>query len=129
MNDTERMRILELLEQGKITAAEAADLLSALDQRGRERDRRERGRVGFSESPPPRPHAFRVRVTDTAGRRHADFSIPIGMVGLGIGLGRRFRMGGGPPIDVIREAIRTGRRGTIFDVSGNDGERVEIIIE
>ena len=29
-NDAERLRILELLEQGKITAPEASDLLAAL---------------------------------------------------------------------------------------------------
>lgn len=126
MNDAERMRILELLEQGKITAAEAAELLSALDERGRER--RDRGR-GYTDAPPHRAHTFRVRVTDASGRRHADFSIPIGMVGFGLGLGKKFRMADNPHFAAVREALRSGRRGTIFDVSGSDGERVEIIIE
>lgn len=131
MNEAERMRILELLEQGKITAAEAAELLSALEDRGR--DRRERGRWsgwGPSEPPPGAPRRFRLRVTDTrTGREHANFTLPLGMLGIGIGIGRKFRMPGNQHMDMIMEAVRAGKRGTIFDISGGDGERVEISIE
>ena len=128
MNEAERMRILEMLEQGKITASEAADLLSALEDRGR--DRRDRGRWGASEPPPSSARRFRLRVTDTrSGREHANFTFPLGMLGMGIGIGKKFRMPGNQHMDVIMDAVRQGKRGTIFDVSGGDGERVEIIIE
>src|SRR5690349_3753991 len=93
----ERLRVLELLEQGQITAAEAAELLRALgdeddegderngrgrrhrrDERERERDRFEGGRRGL-------PRWFRVRVTDTrTGRMWANVSIPYGMVNSGL---------------------------------------------
>jgi hypothetical protein len=130
MNDAERMRILELLEQGKITSAEAAELLSALDDQPRESPRRERRGWGFAETPPGGARWFRVRVTDPhSGRTRANVTIPIGMVGMGIGLTRKFKMHGHPQIDAILEAVRAGRRGTVFDVLGGDGERVEIIIE
>lgn len=137
MNDAERMRILELLEQGKITAAEAADLLSALDERPREggqgeRSRpRERHRWRDAEFPADRPRWFRVRVTDAVtGRTRTNVSVPLGMVGFGLGFAHRFKVPGGSQVDAIVEAIRAGRRGTVFDVSSDDsGERVEIIIE
>jgi hypothetical protein len=32
-------------------------------------------------------------------------------------------------VDDLFEAVRTGRRGTIFDVSNEGGERVEILID
>jgi hypothetical protein len=129
MNDAERMRILEMLEQGKITAQEASELISALDERPRD-GRRERGRWGAGEPPPDRPRWFRVRVTDqVTGRARANVTIPIGMVGFGLGFAHRFKMPGHGHIDDILEAVRSGRRGTVFDVSGGEGERVEIIIE
>ncbi len=133
----ERLRVLELLEQGKITAAEAAELLRALgdeedgrDRRDRrdERDRADNGRHG-------RPRWFRVRVTDTTtGRMWANVSIPYGMVNSGL----RFAPGNFPfgraglplQMDDLLSALRSGRRGTIYDVKDSaKGQRIEIIVE
>src|ERR671930_73750 len=114
--EAERLRILQLLEQQKITAAEAADLLAALGQRGEAR-RRERQRWLAEELAPPSDRArwFRVRVTDQrTGRTRTNVSVPIGMVGFGLGFARRFRS---PVMDEVVEAVRSGRRGTIFDVA------------
>ena len=73
----ERLRVLQLLEEGKISAAEAADLLTALRQ-----------------PPPPAGRArwFRVRVTDQrSGRTRTNVSVPIGMLGFGLGFARRLQ--------------------------------------
>jgi hypothetical protein len=131
--DAERLRILQLLEQQKITAAEAAELLAALGERGGEGRRRERHRWLAEELAPPSDRArwFRVRVTDQrTGRTRTNVSVPIGMVGFGLGFARRFRnIPGVGAVDDLFEAVRTGRRGTIFDVSNEGGERVEILID
>src|SRR5919202_687715 len=132
--DNERLRILELLEQHKITATEAAELLAALGTRGRDgRRRTERGRWLAEELGPPSDRArwFRVRVTDQrTGRLRTNVSVPIGMVGFGLGFARRFRnIPGVNTVDEMFEAVRAGRRGTIFDVSNEGGERVEILID
>src|SRR5688572_29501078 len=103
MNESERIKVLELLEQGKITAAEAAELLNALGAASGERGpgragsdggRRERGRWerrggwggawswdGEGDMANlGRARVFRVRVTDTAtGKVRANVSIPIGI--------------------------------------------------
>ncbi len=129
--NSERMRVLELLEQGKITAAEAAELLRALGEEEQEQRERTGGRQG------EQPRWFRVRVTDTAtGRARANVSIPYGVVNFGMrfapGTGSfRFRKKGMPhQVDDLIEALRTGKRGTIFDVTDrSDGERIEIIVE
>src|SRR5256714_14275804 len=139
----ERLRILQLLEQGRITAAEASELLAALDDGGRQlRRRTERGRWVSDErgrwfreemGPPPvgRARWFRVRVTDQrTGRVRSNVSVPIGMIGFGLGFARRFRnIPGVGAVDDLFEAVRAGRRGTIFDVSNEGGERVEILID
>jgi hypothetical protein len=131
---SERLRILELLEQQKITAAEAAELLKALGDRGRETSRRpDRARWVAEELAPrvDRARWIRVRVTDErSGRVRTNVSVPIGMVGFGLGFARRFRgVPGVGVVDEMLEAVRTGRRGTIFDVSNDGGERVEIVID
>jgi hypothetical protein len=133
----ERMRILEMLEQGKITAAEAAELLRALDGGEKPADeQRERGdRTGNGEG---KPRWFRVRVTDTAtGKARANVSIPYNFINVGLRFapgdlwfGRR-GMGRGPQrMDEMMEALRQGRRGTIYDVTDErERQRIEIIVE
>jgi hypothetical protein len=131
--DADRLRILELLEQQKITAAEAAELLAALGDRGRDVRRRERSRWLVEDLAPAADRArwFRVRVTDQrSGQLRTNVSVPIGMVGFGLGFARRFRnIPGVGTVDDLFEAVRNGRRGTIFDVSNEGGERVEIFID
>jgi hypothetical protein len=135
-DDLERLRILEMLEQRKITASEAADLLAALGERERVREpsrRRDRPRWLAEELAPPSDRArwFRVRVTDErSGQVRSNVSVPIGMIGFGLGFARRFRgVPGVGMVDEMFEAVRSGRRGTIFDVSNEGGERVEIVID
>jgi hypothetical protein len=130
----ERRAILELLEQKRITAAEAAELLAALDQRRHEDGRGREGHRWLAEElPPPSDRArwFRVRVTDErTGRVRTNVSVPIGMVGFGLGFARRFRnVPGVGVVDEMFEAVRSGRRGTIFDVANEGGERVQILID
>jgi hypothetical protein len=131
--DNERLRILELLEQKKITATEAAELLAAVGGRTREPRRRDRNRWLAEELAPAADRArwFRVRVTDQrTGHMRTNVSVPIGMVGYGLGFARRFRnLPGVEHVDELFEAVRNGRRGTIFDVSNEGGERVEIFID
>jgi hypothetical protein len=131
--ESERLRILELLEQQKITAVEAAELLAALGDPARDGRRRERSRWLAEELAPPSDRArwFRVRVTDErTGRVRTNVSVPIGMVGFGLGFARRFRsVPGVNMVDEMFEAVRSGRRGIIFDVANEGGERVEILID
>src|SRR5438132_11039537 len=134
-HDQDRLKVLELLEQQKITAAEASELLAALGEgdRGRDGRRRDRNRWLAEELAPASDRArwFRVRVTDQrTGQMRTNVSVPIGMVGFGLGFARRFRhIPGVEHVDDLFEAVRAGRRGTIFDVASEGGERVEIFID
>jgi DNA-binding transcriptional ArsR family regulator len=132
--ESERLRILELLEQHKISSAEAAELLAAIGGRSRgEARRRDRNRWVAEELAPAvdRARWIRVRVTDQrTGYTRTNVSVPIGMVGYGLNFARRFRrIPGVEHVDELFEAVRAGRRGTIFDVSSDRGERVEILID
>ena len=121
----ERMQILKMIEEGKISAAEGADLLRALDQNGR--DPQNEPLKGSSS-----PRWFRVRVTDIgSGHNKVNVNIPMGLVNVGIKMGARFapEMDGGE-YEQIMDAIRSGQQGKIMDVTDEEsGERVEIFVE
>ena len=121
----ERMQILRMIEEGKISASEGADLLRALDSA-------ERGSTSEPLKGSSKPRWFRVRVTDIqTGRKKVDVNIPMGLVNVGIKMGAKFA----PEIDGdqyedIMDAIRSGQQGKIMDVfDEEDGEHVEIFVE
>jgi len=119
----ERMQILKMIEEGKISAEEGARLLQALSAKS---DRRKTGPVGGE------PRWFRVRVTDLdTGRNKVNVNIPMGLVNVGIKMGARFAPNvEGLNYEEISEAIKSGAQGKIIDVvDEEDGERVEIFIE
>lgn len=121
----ERLQILQMIEDGKITSEQGASLLAALDKpRGEDR------------SPSPAksggPHWFRVRVTDlVTGKAKATVNIPLGLMDWGLKIGAQFA----PEVaDVnltqLGEVLRSGLEGKIIDVvDEEDGEHVEIFVE
>jgi len=127
----ERLKVLHMIQEGKISAAEGMKLLDALGQ----------PKVPVSSRAPasPRPALsgqgarwFRVRVTDTdTGRVRVNIRLPITVVTAGVKLGARFS----PEVDgldmnALMDSIRTGEMGQIVDVyDENDGEHVEVFLE
>ena len=121
----ERMQILKMIEEGKVTAEEGAKLLAALSA-GSKTDvtRREAG-VGSAKQ-------FRVRVTDlTTGRNKVNVNIPMSLVNVGLKMGARFAPEvEGINFDEVMAAIKSGSQGKIVDVVDDEGgERVEIYVE
>ena len=122
----ERLQILKMIEEGKISAAEGAELLRALDTKSEK----------FPTPEPMKgasaPRWFRVRVTDTnTGRNKVNINIPMGLVNVGIKMGARFAPQiEGKELNTIMDAVRSGQLGKIVDiVDTDDGERVEIFVE
>jgi hypothetical protein len=122
----ERMKILKMIEDGKISAEDGAKLLAALS------DSRKPG------NPPAAPPSggdarwFRVRVTDLAtGKTKVNVNIPMGLVNVGIKMGARFAPGlNSQQMEAIAEALKTGAVGKIVEATDEeDGERVEIFVE
>lgn len=124
----ERLQILKMIQEGKITAEEGAKLLQALSAGGK----------GDKRPPTPPimgasdPRWFRVRVTDTrSGKNKVNVNIPMGLVNVGLRMGARFA----PNIDSVNyddlmTAIKSGQSGRVLDVTDEEaGERVEIFVE
>jgi len=119
----ERLQILKMIEEGKITAEEGARLLSAL---GKKQPTSPSSAGGSSA------RWFRVRVSDSAtGKNKVNVNIPMGLVNVGLRMGARFiPEDAGIDLEELSEQIRSGAHGKIVEVSDEEsGEHVEIFIE
>jgi len=125
-NAEERMKILKMIEEGKISAEDGAKLLAALSE----------GRRAPGGSGPSRAAGagrwLRIRVTDTVtGRSKASVQIPLGLIDAGMKIGAHFAPEvEGVDMSYVMDALRSGMTGKIIDVvDEEDGEHVEIYVE
>jgi SHOCT-like protein len=121
----ERMKILKMIEEGKVSAEDGAKLLAALTD-GRH------GQAAQSSRPTAAGRWLRIRVTDVAtGRSKASVQIPLGLIDAGMKIGAHFAPEvEGVDMSNVLEAVRSGMTGKIIDViDDEDGEHVEIFVE
>jgi hypothetical protein len=121
----ERMRILKMIQEGKITAEEGAKLLAAL---------RESRKEPHPTAPPGRGSKgwLRVRVTDMAtNRAKVNVNLPLGLMDAGLKIGAQYAPElAGIDLSQFIEDIKGGAQGKIIDViDEEDGEHVEIFVE
>lgn len=125
----ERMRVLRMVESGKITAEEATQLLESLD----DAPTSPKGAPPAPGIPPASSGRwFRVRVTDArTGKLRVNVRLPVGVVNAGLKMGMRFApQMEGMDLDSINAMINSGEIGQIVDVTDEeDGEHVEVFIE
>jgi hypothetical protein len=119
----ERMRILRMIQEGKITAEEGAKLLAAL------RESRKEPRTITSTGRSTKG-MLRVRVTDMfTGKAKVSVNLPLGLVDAGMNIASQYA----PDVNFaeIADAIRAGQmEGKIVDVvDEEDGEHIEVFID
>jgi hypothetical protein len=123
----ERIKILQMIQDGKISPEDGAKLLEALNRS-----------AGVLRPPlPPRPTGaivddgryLRVRVTDTfTGKAKVSVNLPLSLVDAGIGIASNF-IPSVANVDIMN-AIRSGMTGKVIDViDEEDGDHVEIFVE
>ncbi len=126
MSNEERLKILQMLDEGKISAEEAATLLRAMDGGRR------------SPTPPPpspgeRNRFLHVKVTNlNTEQAKVNVTIPIGLVGVGLRMAARFAPEETQDVDFegLEEMIASGVTGKLVEVvDSEDNERVEIFVE
>ncbi|MBL7063084.1 MAG: hypothetical protein ISS49_02600 [Anaerolineae bacterium] len=120
----ERLKILQMLEEDKITAEEAATLLRAMDG----------GRRAAPGAPGPgrQGRYLRIQVTDLpSGTGKVNVTIPVEMVKAGLRIAERFAPGFEDlDLQELGELIASGAIGKIVEVmDAEDNERVEIYVE
>ena len=126
----ERLKILKMIQEGKISAEEGLQLMEALEETIPEATQ--------STDPAGTAQAkttgrwFRVRVTDSdTGKVRVNVRLPVGVVSAGLKMGMRFApQVEGMDLDALGAMIASGEVGQIVDVMDDkDGEHVEVFIE
>lgn len=120
----ERIKILQMIQNGKISPEDGAKLLEALNRSAGVAPARPAAGVS-----PDDGRYLRVRVTDTvSGRAKVSVNLPLALVDAGIGIASQF-VPGVANADIM-SAIRSGMTGKVVDVvDEEDGQHVEIFIE
>jgi hypothetical protein len=139
---SERQEILELLAKGKISADEAAELLSNVEEKAAEAPIRSEKPVDpvpvkATETPVAvtngkKPSWFKVRVRNLeTGKNKVTVNIPLGMVDFGLKLGRHFA----PELEGLDYKELAGmmsnmESGMLVEVEDEeDNEHVQIFVE
>ncbi len=121
----ERLKILKMVQEGKLSADQAVELLEMLDK-------------SDSVNPPKSSNLnlagrwLRVRVTDTnTGKVRVNVRLPLSVVSSGIKMGMKFSpQVEGLDVNQLMEVIQSGEMGQIVDVvDEEDGEHVEVFVD
>ena len=123
----ERMQILRLIEEGKISAAEGAQLLRSLNE-------------PKAPAPPPRPDMggrarwLHVSITDAAtGKQKVNITIPLGLVNVGLKMGARLAPdmsdeAYGDLLQSVQQAAETGQPGKLIETRSQTGDTIEVYV-
>lgn len=128
----ERLKVLSMVQEGKITAEEAVQLLEALDDSAVEHKRGPLHTPLHPSIPGRAGRWLQMRVTDTdTGKVRVNVRLPIGVVKAGLKMGMRFvPEAEGLDKKELIAAIEKGAVGSIFDMfDEKDGEHIEVFIE
>ena len=125
-NSEDRLRVLKLISDGKISAAEGAGMLDGVDKAAVP------GTTAAVSEPGQGPRWIRVLITDTgSGKARVNVKLPVNLVSTGI------KMGAHLSSDMeelnnqqINEYIKRGITGQVMEiVDDEEGEKVEIFLE
>ena len=125
----ERMKILKMIQDGRITAEEGSKLLKALTSSSQKPRRQATARTSAGGA-----RWLRVRVTDmSTGKAKVNVNLPLKLVDAGLNIAAQFApedIDVGGLMDAVNEAIEDNLVGKIVDVvDGEDGEHIEVFIE
>ena len=121
----ERMKILKMVSDGKVSAEEGSQLISALSQRTD--DSKKSNKRSLSRQ------TLRVRVTDmSSGKTKVNVNVPMRLVDAGLNIASQFvpEMENAQMMEAVKEALSENINGKIVDViDEEDQEHVEIFID
>ena len=120
----ERMQILKMVEEGKITSTEGLELLTAIEKQAAE------------IKPGKRPKWLKIRVKTKEDKPKMKLNLPLSLVDVGLKLGVAYapqlKESGLDKVDIneIIEAVREGAEGKIVDIEDEENQtKVEIYVE
>lgn len=129
----ERIKILKMIQEGRISAEQGVQLLEALEEGARRSPSNRSQPPNFTPSPAGKGGRwFRVLITDTdTGRARVNVRLPAGLIQAGINMGARFSpQVEGFDLEQLKQYLVSGETGKIIDVVNEDeSEHIEVFIE
>lgn len=122
----EKLQILNMVKEGKITPDEGVKLLEALENTDSNKE------LFLSNS---NAKWLKIRVFDPDDNTKVNVTLPIALINVGVKLASKispeFKEAGLSEEDLneIFNAIKSGATGKIIDVDSEDGTKVEVVIE
>ena len=124
----EKLTILKMVEEGKITVEEASKLLQSIENKNQELSL-------VTKSTERTAKWIKIRVIDDEGTR-VNVNLPIALVDVAFKIAKAsdsnfdVKLGNvDVDIDAIINMIKEGAEGKIVDIDSSDGTKVEIVIE
>lgn len=118
----ERFMILQMVQDGTISADEGSRLLESMD-------RIERTQSTPKPPAPPKPsRSVHIVITNANGDKEIDLNLPLALVDMGLNVISRFSGGRLAEVPNIREIARSGFTGKLLDIN-QGSDRIEITIE
>lgn len=121
----EKLQILNMVKDGKITVEEGLSLIDALGEKGED--------IHMNSRSPGK--CLRVRVFDPKEETKVNVTLPISLMRVGMKLASKLspemKEAGLTDLDLeeILAAVDSGQIGKIVEVDSNDGTKVEVIVE
>lgn len=123
MSTNERLKILKMIEEGKITAEDGARLIEALNKQ------KKRSPSDMTSE----AKWLRVQVMDlSTGKESVRVNLPISLVNVGLKMGARFipEAEQESMMEELLNALSMGHTGKIVEViDEEEGQRVEVFVE
>jgi hypothetical protein len=123
----EKLQILQMIEEGKITPSEGMDLLDALE--GAKKAYIENNQAKW----------LKIRVFDPNDSTKVNITVPIALIDVSMRMAGKFGPAFVPELKEaglnegdmaeLFNAIKDGAVGKLIDIESEDGEKVEIIVE
>ncbi len=127
MSVGEKMQILTMVKDGKITAEEGVKLLDALDN--------DVNTLDNTNINTKKAKWLKIKVFDPEDSTKVNVTLPISLINIGMKLASKFSpefKEAGLTEDDMEEifaAIKNGETGKIVEVDSDDGTKVEVVIE
>lgn len=119
----EKMQILKMIEEGKISAEEGIKLLNALEEN-------EEPKLVSSTG----AKWLKVRVFEKNGKSKVNVNIPVALIDIGLKISSKYHSDleeqlGGVNLNEIINAVKQGAEGKLVEVEEENGDRVEVFVE
>lgn len=120
--ERERFMILQMVQDGTISADEGSRLLETVDRLERTNP------VPEPKAPPKPARSVHILVTNKNGDKEVDLNLPISLVHMGLNVASRFAGDRLAEIPDIRKIAESGFTGTLLDIN-QGSDRIIISIE